>query len=107
MKPTKKCTKCEEEKILSKFGKNKDGKHGLRAYCKQCRSEIAKEERKKNQKIIYRFMTNNKGQLPTDYSITFTNHKDAITWYETKGKYCEVKCNRKLYLAELTIQNQN
>ena len=103
---TKKCTKCGEEKALSEYGKHKDGKHGLRAYCKQCRSEIAKEERKNNQKIIYKFMSNHKGQLPTDYSRIFLEKQEAMSWYEKNGKGCEEKCNRKLYLAELTIQKQ-
>ena len=106
MNPIKKCTKCKEEKTLSEFGKHKDGKHGLRPYCKQCRSEIAKRNRSNNQKIIYKFMANNKGQLPTDYSKVFSEKQDAMNWYEKNGRECEEKCNRKLYLAELTIQKQ-
>ena len=30
------CTKCKEHKPLSKFSKQKDGKNGIRPYCKSC-----------------------------------------------------------------------
>ena len=102
---TKKCTRCLEEKPLSEFGKHKDGKYGLRAYCKQCRSEIAKDICK-SKVLSYKYVANNKGQLPTDYSDTFTNVESALNWYDNHGKKCEELCNRKLYLAEQQQQKQ-
>ena len=42
---TKICTKCNCEKELTEFGKNKDSKDGLQYYCKQCRNSIAKIKR--------------------------------------------------------------
>ena len=102
---TKKCTRCNEEKQLSEFGVNKHGKQGLRAYCKQCRSEIAKDICK-SKVLIYKYMANNKGQLPTDYSDTFINLELALDWYKNFGKNCERLFKRKLYLAEITQQKQ-
>lgn len=34
--PSKKCTKCGEAKCISKFGKKKGGRHGVRSICKEC-----------------------------------------------------------------------
>lgn len=33
---TKFCTKCEKQKPVSEFGKNKSKKDGLQSYCKEC-----------------------------------------------------------------------
>lgn len=42
---TKLCTKCNCEKELTEFGKNKYSKDSLQHYCKQCRNSIEKIKR--------------------------------------------------------------
>lgn len=39
---TKVCSKCQEEKKLSNFTKDKTTKDGLNFYCKECKAEISK-----------------------------------------------------------------
>ena len=46
METTKICTKCNCDKELSEFGKNKSNKDGIQHYCKQCRNLIEKIKRK-------------------------------------------------------------
>jgi len=43
----KQCSKCEELKPLSDFHKDKSCKDGLARWCKQCKADAAKENRKK------------------------------------------------------------
>ena len=45
---TKICTKCEEEKELSNFNKNKNYKDGLSYWCKECISQYKKDYALKN-----------------------------------------------------------
>lgn len=46
------CSKCKQEKIISKFGKNSSKKDGLQSICKKCQSKYQvmyyKKDRKKN-----------------------------------------------------------
>ncbi len=41
----KECTKCGEEKALTEFYKEKDGKYGVKSRCKECISELVREYR--------------------------------------------------------------
>jgi len=49
---TKICTKCNKEKSLKYFSRDKAGKYGLASRCKECRIIISKEYRIKNKKDI-------------------------------------------------------
>jgi len=42
--PTKHCPKCNQDKPLSKFGKDKNRKDGLNPHCKDCRSAYSSKE---------------------------------------------------------------
>lgn len=43
----KKCTKCEETKMLAEFSKDKYSKDGLASRCKVCRNQAHKERKEK------------------------------------------------------------
>tara|TARA_Y100000817_G_C16855386_1_gene543779 strand:+ start:1695 stop:2525 length:831 start_codon:yes stop_codon:yes gene_type:complete len=49
---TKRCTACEEEKALSKFGKKSVSKDGLLAQCKACQSKRHKAYYEKNRERL-------------------------------------------------------
>lgn len=36
----KTCTKCKEEKVITEYSKQRNGKNGLRAYCKKCAANM-------------------------------------------------------------------
>ena len=40
---TKTCTKCNVEKALTEFYKDKDGKYGVKSRCKECIRELGRE----------------------------------------------------------------
>lgn len=52
MEIKKVCTKCDIEKELDSFGKRKDGIHGRRADCKECRKSIKSEYYQNNKKKL-------------------------------------------------------
>ena len=63
----KKCTHCGEWKDEGKFNKQKAGKDGLRAYCRECQKNMAKE-----------------------YRESENGRKKRLAWKKTnKGKECE------------------
>jgi hypothetical protein len=49
---TKKCTKCNEIKLVSEFYKNKQGKFGVMSKCKVCQNEITKQRYQYNSESI-------------------------------------------------------
>lgn len=50
--PTKVCSKCQVEKPLSEFGKDKNRKKGIKYLCKKCFNEEHKNWRTKNPEKI-------------------------------------------------------
>ena len=81
MLETKICTKCNCEKELTEFGKNKYSKDSLQYYCKQCRNSIEKIKRQNPD-------SNHKEILRKSYK----KHKEKRI--QEKSKYREL--NRKL-----------
>lgn len=49
---SKLCTMCKEEKEETSFSKHKNGKNGLRSYCKECESAYNKAYHLKNGETI-------------------------------------------------------
>lgn len=47
MSTTKQCTKCGEVKALDTFSASKRGKHGRRAYCKNCERKYRQENKER------------------------------------------------------------
>jgi superfamily II helicase len=41
--PFRKCSRCEEIKPLSEYGKDKNAKYGIRSICKSCANKAANE----------------------------------------------------------------
>ena len=48
----KQCTRCKQIKDISEFGKNKNGKNGLRSYCKECQAVLNKMYRHSKDGVI-------------------------------------------------------
>ncbi len=64
---TKYCPKCERDRSIDEFGKNRSMKDGLAARCKGCRSEEMKEYYGKNQGPILQqkkeYLRKNRGRI--------------------------------------------
>lgn len=114
---TKVCSRCKEEKSLSKFYKDKSKKSGVVSWCKECRSKKHKEWRKNNpekvKEINKRFREKNlhyHKEYRMKYPIkdwvyaTIANHKrkykvnikaKELISLANLTKYCPI-CNKKL-----------
>jgi hypothetical protein len=52
------CKKCEKNKELAEFGKDKQKSDGLSTYCKECIKKRSEEQRKKNPKYYEKYAEN-------------------------------------------------
>lgn len=74
--PTKRCPRCEQDKLFSAFGKDKTKKTGLSSYCLDCA--------KANRKINYaKNPTEEKAKLNRYYSV----NKERSRHYSLKALY--------------------
>lgn len=46
------CTKCGELKLLSSFGRQKAGKNGYAAHCKECHKKLTKDWKARNKEKV-------------------------------------------------------
>ena len=63
MGKTKYCSKCETDKIVGYFAKNKSKKDGLNSYCKSCNKKYQKSHYKNNKNKYYESKNKQKGLL--------------------------------------------
>lgn len=98
---TKVCSKCKKEKLLSDYGKNKSGKNGLSARCKDCarkysaqyrNSERGKEVRRKYAKEYQKRPIYKK--IITDYNRS-DKHKQANERYRHSARGKEIRLQRE------------
>lgn len=94
----KKCNKCEIDKELSEFDKNKKHKDGLAYYCKACAAIGVKQWRENNKErakeATKQWCENNKERVKE------TSGAYART---TEGKYAKLKNSAKTRSLELQI----
>lgn len=80
----KKCNKCNIEKELNSFPKNKRSKDGLRSDCKDCRKETRRAYRENNKEKIKeqqkKFLDTNKDY----FKKYFENNKESLKEYKKK-----------------------
>jgi Recombination endonuclease VII len=48
----KRCTRCKKTKALAEFAKNKQQKDGRHIYCRDCRTQYARDRRVRNPKVF-------------------------------------------------------
>jgi len=81
-KPTKVCSKCQEEKTLREFHKRKDSKDGHFTVCKICRQKKNKQydlKHKKEKKIrMQQWYKNNKNKIKLYSQQHYLDHKNEI-----------------------------
>mgnify|MGYP000238434537 FL=1 len=82
MKDSKKCTKCQEEKSLDQFNKDKTKKDGLRPICKICTGKKQKQYAQKNKAKIAEYQKEyakkNQKTLQENKRRHYLKHKDKI-----------------------------
>ena len=80
---TKKCSKCKQDKELSEFTKNKNGKLGVHHYCKVCNYE-----QKKN---TYDYSKSRNKRILSSYKIDIST---VEAMYISQNKRCKI-CNKE------------
>jgi hypothetical protein len=106
------CGRCDDEKLLKEFYKNRSMKDGLDNKCKSCSSEACREYREKNKKKNHKININDKykccqcrqDKLSREFHIDITTrHGLSYTCKQCQNEYRnreEVKKYRKEYKKE-------
>lgn len=90
---TKICTKCNCEKELIEFGKNKNNKDGLSFYCKKCKNLVMQNSQRSKDGLVtkiysmQKFNSKKRGHKPPYYSKDglknwIFNHNNFETLYQ-------------------------
>lgn len=74
---TKICTKCDKEKELLEFHKQKDGKFGVRGDCKECMKNYQLKNKKHIQKITKIYKDKNKEKTRENNKRYYVKNKKA------------------------------
>jgi len=92
----KRCPKCEQEKVCSKFGKDKSKKTGFSSYCLDCakanrKINYAKNPEKEKQKLN-KYYSSNKEKFreysrKALYGVSVEKHKEMQT---QQGHMCQI-----------------
>lgn len=92
----KKCSKCGQDKDLTKFGKWKFGKDGLRPTCRACKTEQDKHYKDYNREYSKRYYTytargryfrlkNSAKKHGNSVNMTAT---EFVSWWNSQSKTC-------------------
>ena len=81
---TKKCTKCDKEKPLAEFSKNKRGLDGRQAKCKLCYKAYYKKNKKNIIEQTKRYRKANKESVAEYFKQRYKDNKEAINEYQKK-----------------------
>ena len=103
---TKICTKCEIEKPVSEFFRNKQHKSGFRSHCKDCVRKYYEKDKEKIKKRAKEYAKNNKERVIEQRREYYIKNKKDIAW---KGKEYR-KINKVTILQrkkEYYYQNRN
>lgn len=105
----KKCSKCNIDKDLEKFSKNKQCVGGLHTICKDCIKEYNKKYYKSNAtKIKYTssiYRENNKEVIKTYKKLYQQENKDKINLYKRKWSKHKLKTD-PLYKLQRTLRRR-
>ena len=86
MEPTKKCNKCNKEKPLDDFYKNKFSKGGTHTYCKECMKLMTKKYNQENKEKIEEYKRKNKKIILEKKKRRYRENIENIKKYNDKHK---------------------
>ena len=104
------CSKCGEILVANNmnFGKQKDGKYGLKGRCKKCVNQYKKEYRKNNAEQIKEYRKNNAEQIKEQRKEYYKNNAEQIKQYQKeyrKNNTDKIKEYQKEYQKEYYQNN--
>ena len=108
--PTKRCPRCEQDKFVSAFGKDKTKKTGLSSYCLDCananrKTNYAKNPDNEKQKLTAYYNANKERarhySLKALYGLSAEAYRDMLAQQNNSCKICKTHQNnlkRKLFV---------
>lgn len=97
----KKCTKCNENKPLTAFGKHKRHKDGLRFRCKECEKVDTKNKRKESleQDYLGTRLKERASNLKRVFGMSLKEYDEKLLLQDSVCKICKEKCKSGRRLA--------
>lgn len=101
------CTKCGKEKPLEEFSKNKQGKYGRRAFCKECEHKIQNSpERLARRNELRRLRReNDEYRLARNLKDTETRHNNEDSIKKALVRAAKARAKKKGIPFDITIED--
>lgn len=101
------CTKCGKEKPLEEFSKNKQGKYGRRAFCKECEHKIQNSpERLARRNELRRLKReNDEYRLARNLKDTETRHNNEDSIKKALVRAAKARAKKKGIPFDITIED--
>lgn len=101
------CTKCGEEKPLEEFSRNKQGKYGRRAFCKECEHKIQNSPERLARRNELRKLRreNDEYRLARNLKDTETRHKNEDSIKKALVRAAKARAKKKGIPFDITIED--
>ena len=101
------CTKCGEEKPLEEFSRNKQGKYGRRAFCKECEHKIQNSPERLARRNELRKLRreNDEYRLARNLKDTETRHNNEDSIKKALVRAAKARAKKKEIPFDITIED--
>lgn len=101
------CTKCGEEKPLEEFSRNKQGKYGRRAFCKECEHKIQNSPERLARRNELRKLRreNDEYRLARNLKDTETRHNNEDSIKKALVRAAKARAKKKGIPFDITIED--
>lgn len=101
------CTKCGKEKSLEEFSRNKNGKYGRRAFCKECEHKIQNSPEKlaRRNELRRQRRENDEYRLACNLKDTETRHNNADSIKKALLRAAKARAKKKGIPFDITIDD--
>jgi hypothetical protein len=101
------CTKCGKEKPLEEFSRNKQGKYGRRAFCKECEHKIQNSPERLARRNELRKLRreNDEYRLARNLKDTETRHKNEDSIKKALVRAAKARAKKKGIPFDITIED--
>lgn len=101
------CTKCGKEKSLEEFSRNKNGKYGRRAFCKECEHKIQNSPEKlaRRNELRRQKRENDEYRLACNLKDTETRHNNVDSIKKALLRSAKARAKKKNIPFNITIED--
>lgn len=101
------CTKCGKEKPLEEFSRNKNGKYGRRAFCKECERKIQNSSEKlaRRNELRRQRRENDEYRLACNLKDTETRHNNVDSIKKALVRAAKARAKKKGIPFNITIED--